>query len=79
MAISAFVRHDRKYDAIARAVLVESADGKNSLLEASRDALAAIAPKVKLEHYVANEYQPKQQQHPNEESRESSVQFETYI
>ena len=76
MAISNLVRHNKKFDEIVRAVLVESADGKNSLLEASRDALAAIAPKVKLEHYVADNLQ---EQLPNEESYASSVQFQSHF
>lgn len=54
MAISTLIRHNRKFEDIVRAVLVESAEGKNSVVGASADALKAVAPRVKLESYTAD-------------------------
>ena len=54
MAISTFIRHNRKFDEIVRAVVVESAEGKNSVVGASAGALKAVTPRVKLEHYTAD-------------------------
>lgn len=51
MALSAMVRHNRDFSEIKRAVLVESGQGKISLVGASMDALHASAP-VELEHIV---------------------------
>jgi cytidine deaminase len=53
MALSNLVRHDRPYSDIKRAVLVESSEGKISLVSATMDALHAIAA-IELEHIVVS-------------------------
>jgi cytidine deaminase len=53
MALSNLVRHDRPYSDIKRAVLVESSEGKISLVSATMDALHAIAA-LELEHIVVS-------------------------
>jgi cytidine deaminase len=53
MALSNLVRHDRPYSDIKRAVLVESSEGKVSLVSATMDALHAIAA-IELEHIVVS-------------------------
>ena len=59
MALSTMIRHNRKFEEIVRAVVVDSAEGKNSYASASAEALKSVAPKVKIEHYVAEPYKPK--------------------
>ena len=51
MALSNLIRHNRQYSEIKRAVLVESSEGKISLVGATMDALHAIAA-IELEHIV---------------------------
>ena len=51
MALSGLMRHGLTYDAISRAVLVESARGKISLVNASANALNAISS-LTLEHVI---------------------------
>ncbi|GGI77430.1 cytidine deaminase [Shewanella gelidii] len=51
MALSCLKRHNRDYDEINRAVLIESSKGVISLVGATMDALHAIAA-VELEHIV---------------------------
>jgi cytidine deaminase len=53
MALSAMVRHNRDFSEINRAVLVESSQGKISLVGATMDALHAAAA-VELEHIVVD-------------------------
>lgn len=53
MALSTMARHNRLFSEITRAVLIESAQGKISLICATMDALHAIAA-VELEHIVLN-------------------------
>ena len=53
MALSTMIRHDRKFEEIVRAVVVESAEGKNSIVSFCADALKCVAPGVKLESYTA--------------------------
>ncbi|GGI73926.1 cytidine deaminase [Shewanella hanedai] len=51
MALSTMARHNREFSEVNRAVLIESANGKISLVGATMDALHAIAA-VELEHIV---------------------------
>jgi len=51
MALSTMARHNREFSEISRAVLIESAGGKISLVGATMDALHAVAA-VELEHIV---------------------------
>lgn len=51
MALSTMARHNREFSDIHRAVLIESANGKISLVGATMDALHAVAA-VQLEHIV---------------------------
>ena len=51
MALSTMSRHNRLFSEITRAVLIESAQGKISLVGATMDALHAVAA-VELEHIV---------------------------
>ncbi|WP_394392607.1 cytidine deaminase [Shewanella woodyi] len=51
MALSTMTRHNREFTEINRAVLIESAQGKISLVGATMDALHAVAA-VELEHIV---------------------------
>ncbi|MBW8183887.1 cytidine deaminase [Shewanella nanhaiensis] len=51
MALSTMTRHNREFTEINRAVLIESAKGKISLVGATMDALHAVAA-VELEHIV---------------------------
>ncbi|EDP98743.1 cytidine deaminase [Shewanella benthica] len=51
MALSTMARHNRFFSEITRAVLIESAQGKISLVGATMDALHAVAA-VELEHIV---------------------------
>ncbi|WP_445778404.1 cytidine deaminase [Shewanella sp.] len=51
MALSNLIRHNRQYSEIKRAVLIESSEGKISLVGAAMDALHAIAA-IELEHIV---------------------------
>ncbi|MCH4294189.1 cytidine deaminase [Shewanella sp. 3B26] len=53
MALSALVRHNRDFSDIKRAVLLESSQGKISLVGATMDALHAVAA-VELEHLVVD-------------------------
>ncbi|TVL40592.1 cytidine deaminase [Shewanella algae] len=53
MALSTLLRHNRSFSEIKRALLLESADGKISLVGASMDALHAVAP-VELKHIVVS-------------------------
>lgn len=52
MALSNLVRHNRQFTEINRAVLIESSQGKISLVGATMDALHAVAA-VELEHIVS--------------------------
>lgn len=52
MALSAMVRHDQDFSDISRAILVESSQGKVSLIGATTDALNAVSH-IKLEHMIA--------------------------
>lgn len=52
MALSTLARHNRQYDEIKRAILVESAMGKISIVAATQDALHAVAGHIELEHFV---------------------------
>jgi len=51
MALSTMVRHNQDFSEIKRAVLIESANGKISLVGATMDALHTVAA-VELEHIV---------------------------
>lgn len=51
MALSTMARHNREFNEITRAVLIESSRGKVSLVGATMDALHAVAA-VELEHIV---------------------------
>ncbi|MBO2611893.1 hypothetical protein I6M32_09900, partial [Shewanella algae] len=53
MALSTLLRHNRSFSEIKRALLLESAAGKISLVGASMDALHSVAP-VELEHIVVS-------------------------
>jgi cytidine deaminase len=53
MALSNLLRHNRDYSDINRAVLIESSRGKISLVDASIEALNAVAM-VELEHLVVD-------------------------
>ncbi len=53
MALSAMARHNRDFNEINRAVLIESSQGKISLVGATMDALNAVAA-VELEHIVVD-------------------------
>lgn len=51
MALSNLVRHNREFSDISRAVLIESSQGKISLVGATMDALHTVAA-IELEHIV---------------------------
>ena len=53
MALSNLTRHNRDFGEIRRAVLVESSQGKISLVGAAMDALHAVAA-IELEHIVVD-------------------------
>ncbi|ABO23477.1 cytidine deaminase [Shewanella loihica] len=53
MALSAMARHNRDFSEINRAVLIESSQGKISLVGATMDALHAVAA-VELEHIMVD-------------------------
>ncbi|QYJ77644.1 cytidine deaminase [Shewanella acanthi] len=53
MALSTLIRHNRDFSEIRRAVLVESSQGKISLVGATMDALHAVAA-IELEHIVVD-------------------------
>ncbi len=53
MALSTLVRHNRDFGDIRRALLIESSQGKISLVGASMDALHAVAA-IELEHIIVD-------------------------
>ena len=53
MALSNLARHNREFSDISRAVLIESSQGKISLVGATMDALHTVAA-IELEHIVVD-------------------------